>query len=757
MYLQKLEIQGFKSFANRTILEFPSANGNGKGITAVVGPNGSGKSNIADAIRWVLGEQSMKTLRGKKSEDVIFFGSDKKARVGMAEVSLYLNNEDGAAAIDYSELVITRRLYRDGESEYLLNKAKVRLSDIQILLAKANFGQRTYSVIGQGMVDHFLVASQAERKEFFDEAAGVKEYQMKKNQTINQLERTRENLKQTEITLGELGPRYRSLSRMIKRLEQREVVEKELRELQAKYYGSLYSSLNGQWEKHREEFSGLESRIKNQEVSLKDIQKQLDSLEQEESGQEVFAKLQQEFNQFLDKKNNLREKQLQLQHRIDRAKEEARQDFVPLSVDEMVKELEDLLGLHDELSGHLAEVKEVSHLDKVKEKVNKVVLLLRALLKKVKKPEKTEVKVDESLTAELKQQEQELAGVEKSLAAAQEKIAEFNRSQQEKKGAFFDLQRQFSGKQNELNQLSITINDVKIELAKVETKKEDLMAEIRREMGENKEIGLPAQAGKQEMSQPELSEAYSQIQRLKHQLELIGGLDEESLKEFAEIKERFEFLQAQYDDLTKAMASLEEVLKKLDGEIHERFDQTFQNINVKFGEYFKKLFGGGKADLEKIMFEVKEDEESEVQSPESREEKPNLRTSDFGLRTNKKEYEYGGVEIRACPPGKKISNLNTLSGGERAMTAIGLICAIIACNPSPFVVLDEVDAALDEANSDRFSAILDELSHHTQFIVVTHNRASMRRSNVLYGVTMGDDGMSKLLSVKLEQGERWAK
>ena len=141
MYLQKLDIQGFKSFAVKTTLIFPQEKQQGKGITAVVGPNGSGKSNIADAIRWVMGEQSMKLLRSKHSEDVIFFGSDKKSQLGCCEVSLYFNNEDRAFPIDFSEVVITRRLYRTGESEYCINKNKVRLSDVTLLLAQAQFGQ----------------------------------------------------------------------------------------------------------------------------------------------------------------------------------------------------------------------------------------------------------------------------------------------------------------------------------------------------------------------------------------------------------------------------------------------------------------------------------------------------------------------------------------------------------------------------------------------------------------------------------------
>ncbi len=278
MYLEKIELQGFKSFAQKTELEF---NGKkvkgGRGITAIVGPNGSGKSNIADAVRWVLGEQSMKTLRGKKSEDVIFSGSDTKARLGFAEVSLFLNNEDGSAPIDYSEIVITRRLYRNGESEYLINKNKARLSDILMLLAKANFGQRTYSVIGQGMVDHFLIATPSERKEFFDEAAGVRQFQIKKEQTINKLKRTKDNLRQAEALISEIEPRLRSLTRQVKRLEKREVIEKELKDLQIEYYGNFWRDLMSQHKSFSSKFEEADKKRKEKEDIVTNIQKQLGS------------------------------------------------------------------------------------------------------------------------------------------------------------------------------------------------------------------------------------------------------------------------------------------------------------------------------------------------------------------------------------------------------------------------------------------------------------------------------------------------
>jgi len=747
MHLQKLEIQGFKSFAQRVVLEFPSAKGTGKGITAVVGPNGSGKSNIADAIRWVLGEQSMKTLRGKKSEDVIFFGSDKKARVGMAEVSLYLSNEDRRAPVDYSELVITRRLYRNGESEYLLNKQKVRLSDIQILLAQANFGQRTYSVIGQGMVDHFLVASQAERKEFFDEAAGVKEFQIKKNHTLSQLDRATENLQQTDITLQELGPRYRSLSRLVKRAEQREGLEVELRELQRAYYGEQYRDLAGQVKAKQQQTTQLKAAVATHQTAVAGIQTKLDSLEQAESGQEVLERLQQQFTALSEQKNKLHHQQLELQHQLAVAKQQASQQFVPLSANAMAAELEALVDLHQELTGHADKGEHES----IKKKLGALLSKLQALIAKVRRPQAKDIADDPATVKELAAIEKQLPALEKELAAVQQQLRDFSAQQAHKQGEFFDLQRQFVAAQNQLNTASLQLNDIQIELARLETRQQDLTREINNEFVQR----WQAAAWEKELTDATAtppSDATVQIQRLKHQLEVIGGVDDESLREFEEIKGRFEFLQTQYDDLTKAVASLQEIMVELDAQIHDKFDITFNAINEKFGEYFQKLFGGGKANLEKLMIAVDEDaaEADEDEDGEADE-------AELPAKKKDQKLQYGGVEIRACPPGKKISNLNTLSGGERAMTSIGLICAIIASNPSPFVVLDEVDAALDEANSDRYSAILEELSSHTQFIVVTHNRSSMRRADVLYGVTMGDDSASSLLSVKLEEGEQWAK
>ncbi len=218
----------------------------------------------------------------------------------------------------------------------------------------------------------------------------------------------------------------------------------------------------------------------------------------------------------------------------------------------------------------------------------------------------------------------------------------------------------------------------------------------------------------------------------------------------------------QVNDLLSTGASLEKVIEELDATIKERFDKEFKVISQKFEEYFKILFNGGVAKIIKVMTD-EEDEEiiSSKQTggaTKSDENTENITIVGQKLKRIKFLQKYNatglaGIEIQATPPGKKIKSITMLSGGERALTAIALICAIISANPSPFVVLDEVDAALDEANSERLAKILDDLSHKTQFIVITHNRASMLRAAVLYGVAMQDDGVSKLLSIKLEDAK----
>jgi chromosome segregation protein len=277
-----------------------------------------------------------------------------------------------------------------------------------------------------------------------------------------------------------------------------------------------------------------------------------------------------------------------------------------------------------------------------------------------------------------------------------------------------------------------------------------------------------------ESTAPPTAAQLDEVQRLKHQLGLIGGLDEGIEQEYSQTNERYTFLKTQFDDLIKAAAQLEEGIAELDRTIKERFDDAFQKINEEFGKFFKSLFSGGSAKLVLLREEVQAEAAEEAEEEEADDDVKSrgrkvpvgttspIRGDHVALRDkdevdekapNKGERVVTGIEIQATPPGKRLKGIAMLSGGERALTSIALICAIISNNPSPFVVLDEVDAALDEANSQRFAAILAHLAKQTQFVTITHNRATMEKANILYGVTMGDDGVSRMLSVKLEEAE----
>ena len=281
MYLKKLEIAGFKSFANKTVIDFmPSdsideakgsvENGAKKqmGITAIVGPNGSGKSNIADAIRWVMGEQSMKNLRGKKSEDVIFAGSGNKGKLNYASVSLHLDNSDKKIPLDFSEVIIRRKIYRSGESEYLINGSKVRLIDIADLLAKAGVGKDSYSVVNQGMSDAVLNASVSERKSILEDAAGVKQYQIKKERALKKLEATSKNLLQVSALLGEIEPHLKILKRQADKAQKGAEIRSKLREIQEKYFAFLWHSFQSEREEsfRQKEDLGRETMLIQREM-----------------------------------------------------------------------------------------------------------------------------------------------------------------------------------------------------------------------------------------------------------------------------------------------------------------------------------------------------------------------------------------------------------------------------------------------------------------------------------------------------------
>lgn len=851
MYLEKIELNGFKSFAKRTEIRFAPEGKKNHNLTAIVGPNGSGKSNVADAIRWVLGEQSSKQLRGKKSEDVIFAGSASRGKMGMAEVSLFLNNEDKKAPIDYTQLVITRRLYRDGVSEYLINGNKVRLADITILLARAQFGQRAYSVVGQGMVDAFLNTTPAERKGFFDEATGVKVFQIKKHEAELKFRAAEQNLEQVETLLAEIEPRLRSLTRQVKKLEQRTGIERELQELQKRYYARIWHNYNTELstvnarvvglEKQQrathKEMSELDAQLAQRETvqyktaqrnelqaAQRELQKKRNALSQqlaevraqknvqlEQAGKTDVAWLQRKANELRtaleDSRRALQseehttkaaahalEKLQKEQSELDAAIAAARREVMEAQTTktedarevlqkikkisgelfnlndsvsrfftdnnigeakksfarlrEKITELknittrkdvrnegdvqklqESLLRCEEEKSGLTqryietqSEYSRTHHaLEQRQERVSALEGELQGVEKKLSQANTTPQATQKELAREERELAASIAGIDEKVEKNEGQLNSINDEEARLREEIITLQKKSHALQNQYNEATSALNTAEVEKARIETRLEDLEEEIRRETSALRAV---MECEEYELEGGE-EVARERIQKLKRQLELIGGIDPETQKEYTETKERYEFLHEQAVDLRKAITALKKVIAELEEKIQTTFNRAFKEIAKKFEEYFQILFDGGSARLEKIMEEAEEAHED-------------------GARV------FAGIDVMASPPNKKITHISMLSGGERALTSIALIAAIIAVNPSPFVMLDEVDAALDEANSQRLAKILEDLSQKTQFIAITHNRTIMYKANVIYGVTMGDDGVSKLLSVKVE-------
>jgi len=803
-----MTLQGFKSFARKTVLEF------GKGITVVVGPNGSGKSNVSDAIKWVLGEQSMKNLRSKKSEDVIFVGSGSKAKAGMAEVSLELDNKDKIVPIEYTDVDITRRVFRSGEGEYFLNNSKVRLLDITEILSKSGFGRSTYTVIGQGAIDRLITQTAQERLELFRDASGVKHYYFKKEQALKKFEESRENLLRVADILKELKPRLNNLEKQKKDAEQRKILSDELRDLQNKYYGSelkdfsgkideydkKYNEITKETETIKKEVSTITKKLEeralrsdqNQEHEIKmkleqtekelqglqdylleyvrknalivekqkfykdnlaDFKKELNEtikkIEEKESEIENIKKekikLESELEKFVSLLNGLDEKgekkSLELKEIISKAKDSLNKILKTIgnnfdNIEKLKSDIQDLINFLEEQekagsTDIFAKRLEISkNVEKIRfeissnnEKINNNLEILNIyknkendLLDRVheskeledKKPEEKERQQIEGKINQLRQQKEEQ---KKELDSLKEK----NRSLE---GEFFEVEKSYRGKRDIIAQYKEELIRVEIELARLRTKEEDVKSEVIENLGTDKGLEYIS------ISSDQKPFFFSKMTELRRKLETIGGvIRAEDNDEYKEVKERYDFLTSQSDDLRGALSLTKKVVLELEGKIHDQFREKFEKISSKFNYYFQKLFGGGTA---KLILTEGEAEEAIV------------------------------IDIQAVPPGKRVHTLNTLSGGEKALTSVALLFAIFSVNPTPFCVLDEVDAALDESNSILFANLLAELASKMQFIVITHNRETMKRAKVLYGVTMDETKISKILSLKLEEAEKYS-
>ncbi|TXI34240.1 MAG: hypothetical protein E6Q53_01670 [Candidatus Moraniibacteriota bacterium] len=753
MFLKKLEINGFKSFANRTSLDFlpdcDLANGATCGITAIVGPNGSGKSNVADAIRWAIGEQSSKNLRGKKSEDVIFAGTDKKSRLGTASVTLHFDNSDKRIPIEFAEVSIARKVYRSGESEYLINGSRVRLIDVVDLLAKAGIGKDSYCVITQGMSDAVLNATATERRAIFEDAAGVKQYQIEKERALRKLESTRENLVRVDALCVEIEPHLKNLRRQAERASQGKDIAQKLRDKQLLLYGYLWDNFQGERGKLAAERDVLEKSVFDIGIEVNTLEREVTEASatmEDQSKEEVIGR---ELTTLRDEANGLLRDRSVIEGKIEIEQEKQKVEevirVIPVDLNYVRKALEEIRTHQAQLIERLQNVEKLEDIQDIREFAQVIKQKMHDLDVKAGEGSVKEKKIialpdDEKRASDARLAEyattktelnQKLEALQKRLAMKEAEIQSVRESSRTSRETFFTKEKLWREKDRQLNVLKDSLNEVKVRLARVEVREEDLVNLVR------EELAMSVDDLRHDGTEVERDKLEREIARLKVEVEHIGTIDPLVVEEYRETEDRYAFLTRESADLKQAIESLRVVVKEMDQKIDGVFEEAFKEIRRKFEEYFKIIFGGGKAELSmvKIRRRVRQGDEDGEPGDEEDETVP----------------EEVGIEIFACPPGKKITNLSMLSGGERSLTSLALLFAIISHNPPPFAVLDEVEAALDEANSRRFSKMLQELSDHTQFIAITHNRQTMEQAALLYGVTMGADGVSQLLSIRLDQ------
>ncbi|MBI2011047.1 MAG: AAA family ATPase [Candidatus Colwellbacteria bacterium] len=708
MFLKRLELQGFKSFADKISLDLTS------GVTAIVGPNGSGKSNIIDAVRWLLGERDARQLRGGKSEDLIFAGTQMRARVGLAQASFVFDNHSGVFPLDFKEVVISRRLGRDGLTHFFLNKSEVRLKDIAELLAKIKVGPRGLAVVNQGESDIFVKANPLERRTMIEEILGLKEYEIKKDEASRRLENTFSNLEKIKLSLEEIKPHLRFLKKQASRYESREKLAEELRELENNFYGRRLETIR----KGEKELASREAKLKEQITRQEEVftgaEAEMKKISAEGGSASGGGELQLKRSSILSEREKLQKELGRFEARLEfEAKSgESETDFLKI-INEVRRVAKNLLDEKDPA--------------KLKDGLQQILNLLDNKGDLLDKADKKLTKEIESITKNLNNLDQALRELVREEEKARGTITSFNERFKSAYALVESERKKLEALKEEENHLIIgrerlvsRQTALHEELLQIGRSIEEL--EIRRE-----ELGAA----------PIVEEQVLKLMlKLRGELASIGEVDEVLIEEAKETEERYNFLSAESVDLERAMADLKKLIRDLEEKINKEFDSAIKLINQEFNKLVSLMFGGGKAKLTIQNVEdvgvVGDEDGEQVQQAE---------------RSNNSNIP--GVEIDLSLPRKKIKGLDVLSGGERSLVSIAALFALISVSSPPFLVLDEIDVALDEKNAKRFGEMLKDLSAKTQFIVVTHNRATMEVADVLYGVTMAPDGTSKLVSLKL--------
>ncbi|MDZ7726369.1 MAG: AAA family ATPase [Candidatus Campbellbacteria bacterium] len=720
MKLKFIEIKGFKSFAKKEQLSFS------KNITAIVGPNGSGKSNVAEAFRFVLGEQSMKSLRSKKTEDLLFNGSTSLPRTNRASVSLTFDNSNREIERAFDEIEIERIIHRDSTSEYYINGSPVRLKDVIDILSTSKIGTAGHNIISQGEADKMLKMGAIERREYVEEAIGLTQYRIKKRDALKKLVKTEENLVSVRSLAREHAPHLRYLEREMSQIEKRKELIEELKTKINEYAKLFLPHRTKLIQLNEKELQDTQTKIDEIDRAIKENLREKEAHSFEERREELRSKIQNTTNEI----ENLKSKRSEIERSIGRM--EAKLEILKTGNTKQTSAGNREINSEkiDEIIDLLKRTLDEDSLEKIKETIKKAISIYEKGSADVSE-EKDHEREDPSVVEELNKLNHEF-----------EKIVE------EENGLLNDKEA-FEKQISELFQEEEKDRSKEYQKASLETQKGSIKQKIDSLKSEVKDfyslleevvyvtgINVPKEnldpnndITRIEVSNDDLREKEREVEKLKLRIETMQvGNQKETEREYKLAKERAEFLDREIEDLEKTIEKLHSVAQELDEKIEYEFSIGLKEISDHFSNFFSHMFAGGKAELTKTVVTKKTKDEEKLSET--------------------------GVEIGLTIPNKKIKSIAMLSGGEKTLVSIALIFALSQVNPPPFLILDETDAALDEANSKRYAEALTELAKRSQLILITHNRETMSHAGMLYGITMGKRAASELLSVDLEEAEK---
>ncbi|HET9153094.1 MAG TPA: AAA family ATPase [Solirubrobacterales bacterium] len=766
MYLRSISMKGFKSFPERTTLEFSP------GVSVIVGPNGSGKSNITDAVLWALGEQSPGAIRGASMQDVISAGGKGISQRRAAEVEVTIDNSDGRAATEFSEIAVERRLDRSGDSGYRLNGARCRLADVTDVLSDTNLGREMHSVISQGRVETIVHSKPRERRLLVEEAAGLGKHRKRRRRAELKLRSARDNLDRALDVEREARARLRPLKRQAQAAELGARIEREELGLRAQL-------VSEELRFGADRAAAAEAAAKKARGIREQLEQRLGEVSQRRSAaEERFAARDRERTQAWGLLTKLRGDQERVAVRIanlssreaelEAGLERLRVELGPLTLDvgpgsapgERARKLEEELGeidaglrtagegLRVARSGDAAEAAREAALGDVRagaERASRHAKRAEGLLgERHREAMRARLAAGEALLDDvrsaLKAAEAAGAAIRGRVERIEQKVVGGKDDGDEIADELRRCSQQEFELQAEMKETSDELTRAEVEAAHLG----DRRAEAERELASIAErLGEEIPPAEEALTDEARAEIDRRLERLERRRAQIGPVNPLAEQEYDEAREHVEALQAQREDIERSMRELESLIRDIDEEIERAFEETFEATAKNFEEMVEHLFPGGRGRLRRVSLRPVRDEErpaGEQEAPTDAEPEP---------EEDDEQRDELGVEIEVTPAGKSTRKLQLLSGGEKSLVALAFVFAVFLARPCPFYILDEVEAALDDANIDRFLQLIRRFSDRAQFVIVTHQKRTMDAADVLYGVSMGGDGVTKVVSRKL--------